>query len=204
MSAALRPPTQPRAKKTYESLLRAAQEILSASGYDGLTSNSIVAHAGLTPPAFYRYFGDKHMLLHVLAQRLLDAQNALMDEHLRGDDGTLANSVAATKNLMLAEIELTRAFTGGVELMLLMRTLPELSALRLAAHEEVSHALADEIDALFPKLPRNKIRARTRLATELYYSTVEMLFETDFRNQAEVIDRAAVALQAVIVLDAER
>ena len=76
MSAALRPPTQPRAKKTYESLLRAAQEILSASGYDGLTSNSIVAHAGLTPPAFYRYFGDKHMLLHVLAQRLLDAQNA--------------------------------------------------------------------------------------------------------------------------------
>ena len=198
MSEALRVPSQPRAKRTYEALLSAAQGILAESGYDGLTSNTVVARAGLTPPAFYRYFRDKHMMLLVLAERLLDAQNALIDEHLRRDDGTFAGSVEATANLMLAEIELTKSFTGGVELMLLMRTLPELSELRLQAHDTVSTALANELIEQDPESIPSTISARTRLATELYYSTVEMLFETGFRQQEEIIQRAAIALQAVI------
>ena len=204
MSAVLHAPTQPRAKRTFETLLSSAQHILAESGYDGLTSNTVVAHAGLTPPAFYRYFKDKHMMLLVLAERLLDVQNKLIDEHLRGDDGTLVSNVQATEALMRAEIKLTRSFTGGVQLMLLMRSLPELSELRLRAHDAVSTTLANEIIEYDPALAKQNIRARTRLATEIYYSTVEMLFETGFRNQRETIQRAAIALQAVIGLDEGR
>ena len=195
---AVRAPTQPRAKRTFEALLNSAQEILAETGYDGLTSNTIVERAGLTPPAFYRYFKDKHMLLLVLAERLLDAQNALIDQHLLTDDGNLAEDALATENLMLAEIELTKSFVGGVELMLLMRTLPELSELRLAAQDMVSAALAAEICEREKVIPIQEMKIRTRLATEIYYSTVEMLFETDFRDQATVIHRSALAQQAVI------
>ena len=196
--AALRAPTQPRAKRTYEALLRSAQEILAESGYDGLTSNTVVERAGLTPPAFYRYFKDKHMLLLVLAERLLNAQNDLIDQYLRSDDGTLAESAQATENLMLAEIELTKSSIGGVELMLLMRTLPELSRLRLESHDIVSQALAKEICEQERSVSLKEMQVRTRLTTEIYYSTIEMLFETNFENQKTVVHRSALAQQAVI------
>ena len=201
--AALRAPTQPRAKRTYEALLRSAQEILAESGYDGLTSNTVVERAGLTPPAFYRYFKDKHMLLLVLAERLLNAQNDLIDQYLRSDDGTLAESAQATENLMLAEIELTKSSIGGVELMLLMRTLPELSRLRLESHDIVSQALAKEICEREKSISLKEMQVRTRLTTEIYYSTIEMLFETGFQNQKTVIHRSALAQQAVIGIAVE-
>ena len=201
--AALRAPTQPRAKRTYEALLRSAQEILAESGYDGLTSNTVVGRAGLTPPAFYRYFKDKHMLLLVLAERLLNAQNDLIDQYLRSDDGTLAESAQATENLMLAEIELTKSSIGGVELMLLMRTLPELSRLRLESHDIVSQALAKEICEREKSISLKEMQVRTRLTTEIYYSTIEMLFETGFQNQKTVIHRSALAQQAVIGIAVE-
>ena len=201
--AALRAPTQPRAKRTYEALLRSAQEILAESGYDGLTSNTLVERAGLTPPAFYRYFKDKHMLLLVLAERLLNAQNDLIDQYLRSDDGTLAESAQATENLMLAEIELTKSSIGGVELMLLMRTLPELSRLRLESHDIVSQALAKEICEREKSISLKEMQVRTRLTTEIYYSTIEMLFETGFQNQKTVIHRSALAQQAVIGIAVE-
>ena len=201
MTEPLRTPTQSRALKTVEALLSATQEILAEVGYDGVTSNAVAARAGLTPPAFYRYFKDKHMLLATLGQRLLDAQNALIDEHMRDAEGQLLHSLQATQEMMHAEVALTKSFVGGCELMFLMRALPELSHLRLQAHEEVTDLLSTEAAAHYTALAPRVIRARTRLATELYYSTVEMLFETNFRNQKEVIRRSAIALHAALGLE---
>ena len=200
MSVATEPltvPVQPRARQTFEALLTAAQEILAESGYDGLTSNAIVARAGLTPPSFYRYFSDKHMVLGILARRLLDAQNALMDEHLRVGGSFTAN-VDAVVNLMTAELKLTQAFPASLPLMVLLRSLPELRQLRIEQYAVVSRALAAEMAPHYPDMDPGVLRVRTRLATEIYYSTQEMLIETGSRDADEIIRRTAIAIESAI------
>ena len=193
-------PVQPRARQSYEALLEAAQGILEESGYDALNSNAIAARAGLTPPTFYRYFADKQMLLAILAQRLLDAQNALVPPHLTAAKASFTGGVDAIEALMTADIELTRAFKASFEIMVLLRSLPELRQLRIAAHSEMSAALARELTTTYPEIPLTTLRARLRLGTEVYYSTLEMLFETGFRQQREIVRRAAVAIQALVIL----
>ena len=61
-------------------------------------------------------------------------------------------------------------------------------------------ALATDLAASYPDLPTSTLRTRLRLATEMYYSTLEMLFETGFKQQREVIRRAAIAIQALLTL----
>ncbi len=197
-------PVQPRAKKTYESLLLAAQDILAEAGYDALNSNAVAERAGLTPPSFYRYFKDKHMLLTVLTGRLLDAQQVIAETYLQPADESFASSVDAIERMMIADIELIRSFTAGRELLVLMRALPELREIRLATHQRMSQQLAEVTrDVYYPHLTAAEVRIRTRLATELYFSTLEMLFETSFRHQPEIVRRAAIAVEAAISLPGE-
>ena len=197
-------PVQSRAKRTYEALLTAAQDILEESGYDGLNSNAVAERAGLTPPSFYRYFADKHMVLGVLAERLLSAQEELAETVLEPVDESFQSSVDGIERMMLADIERTRSFTAGRELLVLMRALPELRELRLATHHRMSRKLADLTrDVYYRHLSPSQVRIRTRLATELYFSTLELLFATGFRDQAETVRRAAVAVEAAISLPGE-
>ncbi len=196
-------PIQARAKKTYEALLEAAQEILAELGYDALNSNAIAERAGLTPPAFYRYFRDKHMLLAILAERLLAAQNELVGPALEPVAAGFGSSVDAIERLLLADIELSRSFTATRELLVLMRALPELREIRLATHEQMARLLADATKEHYPHLSPSVLRVRTRLSTDLYFSTLEMLFETGFRHQAEVVRRYAIAVAAATSLSEE-
>ncbi len=191
-------PVQRRARETYEALLEAAQDILEESGYEGLTSNTIVARAGLSPPAFYRYFKDKQMVLAILAQRLLDAQNELLEPYLSDVDSEFNASVDAVERLMNADVELTKSFKAGFQLMVLMRSLPELRELRIRSHQVISSIIAEDISEHYPDLNRTTLNARTRLATEMYYSTIEMLFETGFRQQKETVRRAAIGIEAAL------
>jgi AcrR family transcriptional regulator len=200
---ALATPVQPRAKRTYEVLLKAAQEILVENGYDALNSNAVAERAGLTPPSFYRYFKDKHMLLKVLAQRLLDAQDELAETELLRITPTFEGAVDAVERLLTVDIELTRSFTAARELLVLMRALPELREVRLATHERSARLLAEATREFYPQLSHAALETRVRLATELYFSTLEMLFETEFRNRPEIVRRAAIAIQAAISMPGE-
>ena len=196
-------PVQTRAKRTYETLLKAAQEILAEDGYDALNSNAGAERAGLTPPSFYRYFSDKHMLLQVLAQRLLDAQDELAETELLPLTPTFEAAVDAVERLLSADIELTRSFTAARELLVLMRALPELRDIRLATHERSARLLAEATREFYPNLSHAVLKTRVRLASELYFSTLEMLFETEFRNRPEIVRRAAIAIQAAISMPGE-
>ena len=196
-------PVQPRAKRTYESLLKAAQEILLEDGYDALNSNAVAERAGLTPPSFYRYFSDKHMLLKVLAQRLLDAQDELAEIELLPVTPTFEGAVDAIERLLSADIELTRSFAAARELLVLMRALPELREVRLATHERSARLLAEATREFYPHLSHAVLETRVRLASELYFSTLEMLFDTEFRNKSEIVRRAAIAIQAAISMPDE-
>src|SRR5580704_17447247 len=68
-------PQQERGVQTRDHLLDVAGELLGEVGIENISTNMICARAGMTPPALYRYFKDKHAVLETLGQRLMDRQN---------------------------------------------------------------------------------------------------------------------------------
>lgn len=191
-------PSQKRAKETYRSLLSAAQDILSESGIEALNSNAIVERAGLTAPAFYRYFENKHIILAVLGRQLMDAQNAVTENILSTDDLSSEGVLEQTEKLLRQTLETTEAFKGGYALMVSLRAIPALSAIRISSHRYVTTLLTERYLESNPGVARDDAYDRFRLANEIGYACVEMLLEADECDRDRVIGRTAHAIRAVL------
>jgi AcrR family transcriptional regulator len=80
VDAAIRTPTQGRAKRTRRKLVAAAQREFSAKGYAQATAASIAAQAGVATGTFYQYFRDKDAVLRELAEdRFTDLAARIVD-----------------------------------------------------------------------------------------------------------------------------
>ncbi len=191
-------PSQKRAKATYRSLLQAAQRILGEEGYEALNSNAIAERAGLTPPAFYRYFENKHSILAVLGHQLMDAQNAVVEDLLARGADIGAPSLEETAALLRRTLEVTETFEGGYALMVSLRAIPALSEIRLSSHSHVATLTTGRYLELNPSVARNEAYDRCRLASEIGYACVEMLLETEECDRERVIGRTAEAIRAVL------
>ncbi len=75
-------PRQERAKRTYESILVAAAELLVEVGIERISTNLIAERAGITVPALYRYFPNKYAVINALGADLMDRQNLVFREWL--------------------------------------------------------------------------------------------------------------------------
>ena len=183
-----------------ERLVEAAQAILAEAGVEGVNSNAVVVRAGLTPPTFYHYFPNKHALLRELGERMLSAQSAA----IRTDTGRRVETAADLRDIcrdMLSEsLRMSRAFTGGFELLVALRALPELRDIRLRHQERMAVLLVDYFAEQGLTEDRDALSIRAGLALHLGYAAVEMLFETGFANEAVVLDRTAEALAGVLDL----
>jgi len=191
-------PSQERAKETYRSLLQAAQEILGEEGFEALNSNAIVERAGLTPPAFYRYFENKHSILAVLGRQLMNAQNAVVGELLSRADGTASHAFEETCSLLKKTLETTETFKGGYALMVSLRAIPALREIRLSSHNYVATLMTERYIEINPDVARDDAYDRCRLANEIGYACVEMLLETAECDRDRVIARTAKAIGAVL------
>ena len=69
---------RPRDLQVREAILRAAREIIEASGPAGLTMEGIAARAGVGKPTVYRWWADRHAV----------AMDAMMQEH--GDPAAMS------------------------------------------------------------------------------------------------------------------
>ena len=190
-------PQQGRAQKTLNRLLDSAQEILVEGGFEALNSNAVVERLGMTPPTFYRYFKNKHDLLIVLCQRLMEAQNALLidDEAWKiFEQGDLRGSARAT---IESTLRVTQEFKGGHVLLQLLRAIPELQPIRTESHDSMAKVMAEYMSKGLPNASQQKLITRARLTIEMGYSVIEMLFETKFKDQDEVIDRMSAAMEAI-------
>lgn len=183
-----------------ERLVEAAQAILAEAGVEGVNSNAVVVRAGLTPPTFYHYFPNKHALLRELGERMLSAQSAA----IRTDTGRRVETAADLRDIcrdMLSEsLRMSRAFTGGFELLVALRAIPELRDIRLRHQERMAVLLVDYFAEQGLAKDRDALSVRAGLALHLGYAAVEMLFETDFANETVVLDRTAEALAGVLDL----
>lgn len=184
-------PTQARAHATRELLLNAAAELLGEIGVERLSSNLICARAGLTPPAFYRYFKDKYAILEELGERLMEAQNEAVRQIL--DTEHLDVSPKALRALILASIAITREFPGGPWVLRALRAVPALQHVRLNSHRRMS-ALIVKTAARRNQRISASAALQARLLIDMGYAAIELAFDEPRLKREALASAAAAAL----------
>jgi AcrR family transcriptional regulator len=187
----IRKPTQKRAVATYERLLDAAGALLAEVGLERISTNMVAARAGVSPPTLYHYFDDKYALLAALGERLMAAQNALVQI---GD----GQDEAAIAEVLLAHIPLTEASPGGPWVMRMLRAVPRLAEVRLASHRALTAELVDRALPAGAGQDRAALERRTRLAVDLGYCAVELVFDEPTLDRRAIMQDAARAISAVL------
>lgn len=89
---------------TVDIILEAAAQLLERDGLEGFTTNAVAERAGVSIGAVYRYFPNKRVLMHALAERESVLHGAEMQRLLREGGGGLAPDRA-----------LVRAFIGAFQ-----------------------------------------------------------------------------------------
>jgi AcrR family transcriptional regulator len=101
MSDTLGLDAEPGGGPAYETLLEAGRKVFISRGYHGTRVDDIVAEAGVSHGAFYRYFRNKDQLAHLLAARAVqNVSTALVEIPDVAHDDT-AGSVALRRWLRL-------------------------------------------------------------------------------------------------------
>jgi AcrR family transcriptional regulator len=196
-------PQQDRGVQTRDHLLDVAGELLGEVGIENISTNMICARAGMTPPALYRYFKDKHAVLETLGQRLMDRQNeALLSWLERHTPDGIDALTTHLEDLMRETARITRAEPGGVWIERALRASPKLAHVRVASHQFVTDRITDAFAPLLPGVPRKALWRRVRLTVEFGYAVDEMLDEEDrisrndiFRDASRILNLAVLDLQ---------
>lgn len=80
-------PKQERSQATVEAILTATTHILTADGYDRLTTNRVAERAGVSIGSLYQYFPNKEALIVALAEHHANQMAQLAQHHLTQDFG---------------------------------------------------------------------------------------------------------------------
>ena len=189
-------PVQARAQATRELLITAAAELLGEVGVERLSTNLVCGRAGVTPPAFYRYFKDKYAILEELGVRLMAAQNeAIMPLLARPD---LALGEADVRALILESIAITAAFPGGPWILRALRAVPALQHVRLESHRLMSELIAKAAAQGAKVSARRRLQAR--LLVDMGYAAIELAFDEGALRPRDIAAEAAASLS--VLLDA--
>ena len=172
-------PQQTRALHTYDRLLDVAANLLAEVGIEGISTNLICARAGLSPPALYRYFSDKYAVLEALGRRLMERQNAVLENWLSNSEGLGIDGLQAGIEQMLRDTAaVTAAQPGAVWILRALHATPRLVHVRVDSHRHVTDRLVDAyLTRLPPGTERQALWQRLRLSVELGYAADEMLNE---------------------------
>lgn len=183
-------PIQARAQATREQLITATADLLGDVGVERLSSNLICACAGVTPPAFYRYFDDKYAILEELGERLMEAQNQAIMRLLAQED--LQVSEAHLRALILESIAITAAFPGGPWVLRALRAVPALAHVRLRSHRRVSAQIAKAAARKGKASARLSLQAR--LLVDMGYAAIELAFDEPSLKPKAIANEAARSL----------
>lgn len=195
-AARRRTPTQTRAARTEAQILEAAAELLAEVGFERMSTNLICKRAGLTPPALYRYFSDKHAVLAALGSQLMDAQNAFL--FAWSESAKLDDAAAELEELLLGTLQATRSFPSGVWVLHALRASPLLARVLLESHDTVARHLSEWMDEHVPEVSAEDIFPRLRIAVELGYAAVEMCFDDTGVEESLIVREAARMLSAAV------
>ena len=140
-----RQPQQKRAQQTRQKILDATLELLEQSGIEKVSTNLIAKQAGVNIASLYKYFPDKHAIMHELAQAFGQRQADQICTYLANTEPQ-SSIKTVCDGLVDAVIEGTR---GGKALVQLQRSLiasPELLAAYRATNHDIGQALLPFLD----------------------------------------------------------
>jgi AcrR family transcriptional regulator len=187
-------PRRARGQNTYEFILETAGTILGRVGFEQLTTNLICEEAGMTPPALYRYFPNKYAILKVLGERLIDTQDTIVADWLESgamDERDLDAVVDRIACLQRGIIDATIAFPGGVAVNRAIRAVPLLQKLHIASREKVAAQLFDILRPRLPMVSEVRVRAATRMVSELSAALMEMVIDDPQQDNDPIIYETA-------------
>ncbi|MFN5821844.1 MAG: hypothetical protein ACK44Y_15660, partial [Novosphingobium sp.] len=98
------------------------------------------------------------------------AQNALVELGQAQDEAEIAE-------VLLAHIPLTEASPGGPWIMRMRRAVPQLAEGRLASHRALTAEVVARALAADPAQDRAVLERRARLAVDLGYCAIELVFD---------------------------
>jgi len=76
---------------------------------------------------------------------------------------------------------------------------PQLAEVRLSSHRALAEALAERALALNPQKGRASLVLRARLAVDLGYAAIELVFDEPELDREEVMADAARAIRALLL-----
>ena len=191
-------PRQERAKRTYESILAAAAELLVEVGVERISTNLIAERAGITVPALYRYFPNKYAVINALGAQLMDRQNQAFqdwfDTHVPGGgpQGLLANAY----ELLRSTYDVTLDQHGGLEISQALRAVGPLQELRLTSHNLMASQFALILSEVLGEPVSDDLTRRARVTIETGYSLVEMALENPPEQAQSILEESALVLQS--------
>lgn len=190
-------PRQQRALETYEQILGVTVELLSEVGFERLSTNLVAARAGISPPALYRYFPNKYALLNALGLRLMQTQNALVEAWATPATMKLSSPKLADSIYGLYEqtLVLTRELPQGLWVTRALRSVPSLAPVRVESHAHVTGLIVAAFMHAHPAAPKGDVAVMARLAVEMVYAAMEMLFD-DATLDEKAVGRTLSAMLA--------
>jgi AcrR family transcriptional regulator len=198
--AARLPPKQDRARQTQGRLLDVAGELLAEVGIERISTNMIAARAGLTPPALYRYFGDKYAVIEALGRRLMERQNAVLERWIaRHAPAGITGMADHIGDLLTENAAVTRVEPGAVWILRALHASPQLVHVRLESHRHVTDRLTDACAPYLSATDRPILWSRLRLAVELGFAADEMLYEEDRVSAEMILAQVAATLRSALL-----
>lgn len=188
-------PHQQRSRETVELILRTAADLLEEVGFEKLSTNMICKRAQLTPPALYRYFPNKYAVLKELGERLMAAQNTLI-EAWDIDPTDLATIEIQMEAMLTATIQVTRETKAGGWIMRSLHATPILSGVRRDSHRQIAQLLTERLLQTWPNLNAADAYQANRLGVEMGYALVEMVFDEPDLNPSNLIRSTAAMLSS--------
>lgn len=189
-------PRQARAKRTYESILNAAAELLVEVGVERISTNLIAERAGITVPALYRYFPNKYAVLHALGAVLMDSQNGVFQRWFErnGQHADPQNLLDDIYQVLKDSYDVTLAQTGGAEIIQSLRAVAPLRELRLQSHRLVSTQFAELVGELLERPVDEVLLMQARLTVDTGYAVVEMALEDDTLSPENTLRQGALMI----------
>lgn len=178
-------PTQERSRKTFESILSAAAELLDAVGWEGFNTNLLAEKAGRRVSAIYRYFPDKIAVVSVLAEGVTAVWRAELS-NIADEIGKGGDLQEVWREYMPRVVTAVESTPGALAIRKAMRVVPELQVI----DDEDSAILAELLGAALAKRLPHLSAARAKAAARTLIESGAALF--DHAHRAPADERAAL------------
>lgn len=168
----LRQPQQARSRKTREKIVRAAEDLFEAKGYEPTTTNAIARRARVSVGTFYLYFPDKRAVLTEIFHQTVDQIFGRAMEGLKPEHWEKADLREGIRALIGGVLE-SRDVTPGIQ-----RILHERYYKDPGIKSAVDAMLKEGVEAILSLMETlsDRIRVRDREAAAfLIYATVDAL-----------------------------